>query len=510
MKTHRTGRSVGNFVTSVVFQAMTLGIGLVSTPLLLDWLGDERYGAFRAASDWGSYINLLELGLGGALMALLAQAVGGGDREKVRLTLATGIRAYLQITVGMLLAGAGFGWFITDLVKVNGSLKSELETGYWLGFLSIFLLPLAPFRLLADASQRSYFTNVFLIFQSLLITSLTLLLAWARFGIPGQYLAVLLGGIFFQVSMSWDGLRRYPDVFKPVTDQNAQLNIKQQLWQLNWPTLALRISGQLSVMTDNIIISYSLGPALVVPFFVTQRLAMLAKTQIQGISNATWAALADLYARGERQKFNARLIELTKLVAVLGLAFMVAISAYNPYFVTLWVGQDRFSGDGVTLLAAANGFLLGLLSLWDWCFGGTANVAKLVLPKVIGGVVNLVISLISTHLFGGIGPLLGTFVASVMVNLWWSPLLLREIFGTSVRQLFLAVAKPLAVGIPYGVASWWVARSHTPWGWFGLAGEMGLIALLYLAISWCLVFSAAERSEWMSRLRVLLPKTNRQ
>jgi O-antigen/teichoic acid export membrane protein len=488
---------------------MTLGIGLVSTPLLLRWLGDERYGAFRAASDWAGYVNLLELGIGGALLALLAKAVGQGDREQIRLTLATGLRAYLQIGLGMFLVGVALGWFITDLVQVKGSLASELQKGYWLGLLNISLFPLAPFRLLADASQRSYFANAFLIFQSLLITSLGLLLAWSGFGIPGQYVAVLLGGISFQLSMCWDGLRRYPDVVELITERQAQVNIERQLWQLNWPTLLLNLSGQIGLLTDNIVISYTLGPAMVVPFFVTQRLATLAQAQIQGIGNATWAALADLHAKGERQKFNARLIELTRLVAVMGLTFMIAIAAYNPYFIKFWVGQDRFGGEGVSLLAASNGFFLGLLSLWGWCFSGTGNVAKLVKPAIVASGLNFVVSLVSTRFFGMIGPLLGSFVAFVSVSLWWSPLLLRQVFGTSLRQLFFAVAKPLGVGIPYAIAVYWFARSHTPWGWFGLGAEMGLTALLYLAIAWCLVFRPAEHSQWMSRLRALLPKTNK-
>ena len=489
---------------------MTLGIGLVSTPLLLHWLGDERYGAFRAASDWVSYVNLLDLGIGGALLALLAKAVGQGDHKQIRLTLAMGLRAYLQIGLGMFLAGVGLGWFITDLVQVKGLLASELQKGYWLGFLGILLLPLAPFRLLADASQRSYFANAFLIVQSLLITSMGLLLAWAGFGIPGQYLAVLLGKIAFQLSMCWDGLRRYPDVFALIPDRKAQVNIERQLWQLNWPTLVLNLSGQIGLLTDNIVISYNLGPAVVVPFFVTQRLAALAQAQTQSIGNATWAALADLYAKGEHQKFNARLIELTQLIAVMGLAFMVAISAYNPYFVKFWVGQDRFGGELVSLLAASNGFILGLLSLWGWCFSGTGNVAKLVVPAIVASGVNFAVSLISTRLFGMIGPLLGSFVAFVTVSLWWLPLLLRQVFGTSLGQLFFAVAKPLGVGIPYAIAVYWFARNHTPWGWLGVAAEMGLTVLGYFAIAWCVVFSPTERSEWMSRFRVLLPKINRQ
>ncbi|MDM9383273.1 lipopolysaccharide biosynthesis protein [Chlorogloeopsis sp. ULAP01] len=503
MKSHRTGRSVINFASGLLLQITSLSIGLVSTPLLLHWLGDDRYGSFRAASDWGNYLNLLELGIGGSLMALLAKAVGIGDRQQIRLTLATGIKAYLNIMAVMILVAVGLGCFITNLVPVKGTLADELQRGYWLVLLPIFLLPLTPFRLFADASQRSYFANLFMMLQSLLITCVALILARVGFGITGQYLAMVLGTMSFQLVMCWDGLRRFPDVFAALTDRKSQLPIKKQLWQLNWPTLAINLSGQLSLFTDNIIISYSLSPATVVPFFVTQRLAMLAQSQIQGIGNATWAALADLHAKGEREKFNSRLIELTKLVAVIGLALMIAIAAYNPYFISLWVGQDRFGGEAVTLLAASNGFLLGLLSLWAWCFSGTGMQAIVVLPATLGSVINFIVSIMSTQFLGIAGPLLGTFIAFTTISLWQLPLLMRKVFGTSLKQLFFAVAKPLAVGIPYGLVVWCIARSHTPLGWLGLAAEMAVSAILYLVMAWLLVLNQTERSQWNNRLRML-------
>lgn len=503
MQFNRIGRSIKNFFAGILGYSISLCVSLLSTPLLITWLGDERYGAFRAASNWGSYIGLLELGMGGSLLPLLAKALGKDDKKLIRITLLTGIKVYLQILAVMLLAGIGLGWFITGLVQIKGTLKSELETGYYLGLAGLLFLPLTPFRMLIDASQRSYFIHAWLTVQLILITSLSLLLAWVGLGIPGQYLAILLGSLPYQFLIYWDGLRRYPNLFATVVDSQTQRNIKNQLWQLNWPTFALNLSSQLNLFTDNIIISYVLGPVTVVPFFVTQRLAALAQTQIQSIGNATWAALADLHARGEYEKFNTRLIELTRLVAIMGLAFMSVIAAYNTYFIRLWVGQDRFGGDTLSLLAACNGFLLGLLSLWGWCFSGTGMQAKILLPAILETLINVVVSIASTYKFGIIGPVLGTFVAIVTFSLWCFPVLLHQVFGTSLKQLFLAVGQPLAVGIPYGLTVWWIAKSHTPWGWAGLAAEMATTALLYLVVAWLLVLNKSERKQWDSRLRML-------
>ncbi len=501
---HRTGRSIGIFSTGLLLQVITLAIGLFTTPLLLHWLGDERYGAFRAATDWGGYVNLLQLGVGGSLMALFAKAIGQGDPKAVRLTLATGIRVYLQIMGVMAIAGIALGLAITHLVQVKGELVGELQKGYWLGFLAIFLLPLTPFRLLTDASQRGYWTNVVSVLQSLLITSSTLLLAWLGWGIPGQFLAGLLGAVFFNFAMAWQGLKRYADVFPLIANKLAQTNTRQQLWQLNWPTLLLNLSGQIGLLTDNIVISYFLGPAMVVPFFVTQRLAVLAQAQLQGVGNASWAALADLYAKEEYQLFNDRLVELTRLVSVMGLTFLVPIAVYNYRFIELWVGQGRFGGQALGALAAMNGFMLGIFSLWGWCFSGTGKVGKMVPLSLSWMIVNLFFSLVCTHFFGLIGPLLGSFVAYLSVNLWWFPLLLRQVFGTNLRQLFWAVGKPLGIGIPYALLIAGVGKTHQPWGWLGLAAEMALSAGLYMAIAWFIIFGPTERTLWNQRFKAML------
>jgi O-antigen/teichoic acid export membrane protein len=499
----RTIRAAANFSSALGFQILTLSIGIFSTPLLLNWLGDDRYGAFRAASDWGNYLNLLELGLGGSLMSLLAKAVGSGSYDDIYTTLVTGIKAYLKVAAIMLLAAIGLGIFITELVPVKGGLVGELQIGYWLGLISILMLPLNPFRLLLDASQRGYIIIIILSLQSVVITTLSLFFAWLKLGIIGQYLGVIAGTILFQSIVCWDVISRYPHLFSKLTNLKPQKSIEQKLWKLNRSTFILNLSGQLSLFTDNIIISYSLGPAAVVPFFITQRLAVIAQLQLQGISNSSWAALAELYNQGELEKLNSRTIELTRLVAVLGCALMIPIVAYNHHFVKLWVGTDRFGGDLITILAACNGVLLGIFSLWGWLFTGSGQQHKLVKLNIASAVVNLILSLTFTHYFGIFGPLIGSFISFVTISLWQLPLIMRSVFGISIGSLFAAVAKPALVGFPYAALVWWLAKNHHPWGWLGLATEMGITLFGYLSLAWLLVLNKLEQRAWLDRFQTI-------
>src|SRR6266571_2547119 len=103
---NRTRRASWGFLTGLASAGITVAVSLAATPLFLRWLGEEKFGAFRAASDWLGHLSIFELGLSGALAPLLVRAVGKSHRA-VRAVLGTGGRVYLGIALLMLASGAG-------------------------------------------------------------------------------------------------------------------------------------------------------------------------------------------------------------------------------------------------------------------------------------------------------------------------------------------------------------------------------------------------------------------
>lgn len=504
----RTKRSIANFSSLLLFQGTTIAVGLFSTPLLLQWLGDERFGAFRAASDLAGYLWLFDMGVGGALCALLVQAIQRSDPSEIGTVLGIGIRAYLKILVWMVLAGGALGVLVSQLVSVEGTIAIELQLGFWLNLSSLLLIPLAVFQIFIDAEQRGYFKNIALLIQSLIMTGLMLGFARLNLGIPGQFLAIVMGNFCFSLLLTWRSLQRYPNlitlILHPAKEHAA--SIQSRLWQLNVPGLILHLATRIGLLSDTLFVSFFLGPAAVVPFTMTQRLAMMAQTQLDGIAVSTWAALADLKAQGDDRTFNARLVDLTRVLMVMGLSIVIPILAYNAHFITLWVGAERFGGWIVTVVVACNVMLRSVIHLWKWCFLGTGLTEALVKLSIADLSVNLGVSLIATHHFGIVGPLIGTLASCLGLYSWWMPRLLKQSFGTQPMQLYAAIVRPLLVGIPYCAIVVWISLHHVPMGWMGLAIEMLIAAVLHLVVSWYLVFSADDRALWQQRLIGLLPK----
>ncbi|MGO9449519.1 MAG: lipopolysaccharide biosynthesis protein [Candidatus Binataceae bacterium] len=501
----RVRRSIWTFLSGEVSTLIVLLVAVFATPLLLRWLGDERYGAVEAATDWLAYVSLLEFGIGGALLPLMARALGRRDESQAGTLLVAGIRAYLIVTILMVLAGLILVAVIPELLPVGPSLTNDLRIGCAVGVITIGFVPLTPLRILLEADQRGYLIHAALLLQSLMITTVSLILAWAKWGITGQFVAILLGILVFNAVVLQQGLRRFPGVRGSVTGSVKETAEWKEIWNLNWPSFAFNLCGRVGLLTDNILIGGLMSPALVVPFFVTQRLATMTQHELQGVGNASWAALAELQVQGNTDIFNLRLIELTRLIAILAAASLIPIVIYNHNFVALWVGNKRFGGDALSIIVALNAFLQAIFSLWAWCINGTGRV-RMIMPGLIAQtVINFSLSIVLTLKLGLIGPVLGTLAGFVSISIWYLPMLLHRCFATSQMELFKASALPIVSAVPFAAAVWWMSRAFPVTGWFDMALEMSLAALAYLSLWWMVGLSAGEKELWLSRVRGLVP-----
>ena len=505
----RVTRSIWSFLTSEIAFAITMAVGFVATPLLLRWLGDERYGAVEATSDWIGYIGLLELGIAGSLMPLLAKALAQNNESRVRTLLAAGVRSYLGVVMLAAIAAVVLVAAIDRLLPVASQLKLDLRVGCAIGTLTmVVLLPLLPFRTLLEAEQRGYVVNTAILVQSMSITALSLVLAWAKWGIRGQFIAILVGGVGFNaivVAYTRDRLPGLREAIRAGIRKSAEW---KEVWSLNWPTFGFTLFGRVGVLTDNIIIGGLLAPAMVVPFLMTQQLAILAQRQLQGIGNASWAGLVELQIQGKNELFNQRLIELTRLIAILAVAVLIPICIYDRQFIRLWVGEQRFGGDFVVILAAINAFLLAIFSLWTWCINGIGEVRRVLPGIAVQTVINFALSIVLTLKLGLVGPLLGTTFGFISVSIWYLPMLLRRRFETRAIDLYAAAGWPVASALPFAAIVWSLSRTLPVHGWFDMAAEMSVVAVGYLVVWWLVGLSAGEKSLWLQRMSLLIPRSS--
>lgn len=501
----RVRRSLLNFGTSALFMAVTMAVALKATPWLVHWLGAKPYGGFQVLNAAYGYLTLLELGLGGALAPLMVRAIGAGDDRALGEAVAAGARAYVRVAVatavvGLLLTPV-IPWFARDL---KGADVADLQTAWLVGLGSCGTLVLLPLRTAFEARQLGYLVNLLMTAQSLLITGTALVLARAGWGITGQASAQLLGVWAFSLALAAGTARLQPGLLRAAAGPVSP-GTRRELRGLSVPTLLVNLSGRLAVLSDFLVVGGLRGTAGVTALANTQKLANIGLGVLQGVGGASWAALAELHARGDTETFNRRLVEMTRGLAVLAAAGLVPVVAYNRAFVRLWVGPGFYAGDLVTALAAVNAVLLAEQSLWAWCFSATGKVRELVAPAAAAAAVNLAASVALTHRLGVAGPLVGSTLGFVGVGLWALLWKLRRNFGTPPGALLRAAGVPCLAGAAAaaGLGAW--VRVHEPAGRWGLVAGMAAAGLAMLAFGVGFLLTPEDRRLWRLRLRALAP-----
>jgi O-antigen/teichoic acid export membrane protein len=504
----RSARSAWNFLTTLIFSAVTMALALVVTPFLLRELGPARLGASRALMDWSAYLILLELGLNGALLPLLGRALAKEDRAEVKAVMSAGFRAYGLVTIPMAVGALVLAAAVTRLVKVEPSLQGDLRHASVLAALPLLLMPLSPLRALAEANQRGYVLSIFLILQSITVGVSGVLMARGGWGITGQVMAINFGALLFGILVMIDA-RRTARGLIPRNPLRGDAEQGARIWQLNTPTLINNICGRVGLLTDNIVIGSILSAPMIVPFLMTQRLGQIAQSQLQSVGSASWAGLAQLHARGEQDLFRERFLELNRLVTMLGLTVLTPIVAYNHAFVRLWLGEPSYAGVALTAIAAGNALIIAVGSLWGWLYGGTGRLMLIIPVSVLSAIVNLVVSVGFTWLMAARdphramwGPVLGTAVGMWCVNLPLMPFKLRKHFGIPPGRLLWALGGPLLLGVPYCALLLWLAERRLPLGWVSLALDMACAGLLFGLVCWLVLLSSEDRRRWLLRLRL--------
>lgn len=112
----RTKRSAFAFFSGLGSSVVTLLIGLMSTPVLLRFLGDERAGTFRIATEWLGYLAAMDFGLGGVLQATVARRLGHNETSKALADVRRAMRLFAR--VALLQLAALFFWLDCAMVDI--------------------------------------------------------------------------------------------------------------------------------------------------------------------------------------------------------------------------------------------------------------------------------------------------------------------------------------------------------------------------------------------------------
>ena len=441
----RYRRIAWSTVSSVLARGTAIAASFIAVPLVLGYLGAERYGMWLTISSLVAVLGPLDLGFGYGLMQTVSEATGHDDREAARRATSTAVVLLLAIAffiaIVALVAYPAVPW--ARLFNVS-SPEAAREAGPAAGMLiALFVIgfPLGVAGVIQSALQSGYVTSLWSIAGSIAGLAALLLAIGARAGLPLLIVALSGAGL---LAATFNGLVlfRWQRRWLMPRLRDFRVAAAGSLLRVGVLFVVLQIAGLAAYQLDNFVIAQILGAPAVQQYALPVKLFTLAPTLVSFALIPLWPAYREAIARGDADWVGKTLGRSILLALLINVPAAVVLIAAGPFLLHLWVG-DAVSPSLVLLIGLGVWNILNSLTgPFAMLLNGANVIAFQAVCAILMAVCNVAVSIFLVARIGVSGAIYGSIVAQILFILlpsaWYIPRLLARI-----RQAPAAVARPM-------------------------------------------------------------------
>jgi O-antigen/teichoic acid export membrane protein len=261
----------------------------------------------------------------------------------------------------------------------------------------------------------------------------------------------------------------------------------------------------LILQTDNVVIASTLGPKFVPNYQAVAKMITILMSLSMMLVMTSLPLASQAYARNDMQELMLLLNRNLRF----SLSMMVVLGSFLACFadrvILAWLGPNHFVGFPVVwillivMLLEAHHQALAAATM------ATGRIVFLV-PALLAGVINIVVSIALAHRYGLIGVVLGTMIAQITTNNWYVPFYTLRLFKISFLKHVHLVLVPILCLTATMLSTGLLVRFFTrglPSILSVFAGALSIVVVGIIAFGWIMVTST-ERGTLLSKVRALL------
>ncbi len=437
-------RFARNAVSNYAFTGVLVVVALVTTPILTHHLGAQGYGIWIFVGSVITYAQLLDLGLGGAVVSAVARLSAEGDDDGLERTLNSSFFVLAGLGVVALVACGVAAKFLPGAIHLHGPLAGTTrDLLLLLGVDVAVSIPMDTFGCGLVALQRYDLLNA-----TLIGVAVTQAVAWTIVLIGGGGL-LLLGVVTVVISLIGQCvrfvlLRRLLPTLSLSAVRVDRALVRSLASPAGWYALGDSLDNfrdEASVLLLGMVQNVTSAGV----FAVGEKLATLGTQMGLPVTDPFFPHAAALVGQGDRAKLGEAARTGSRVAAGVTIPCCLVVAVLARPALVAWVGSvfDR-AAPAVVILAVAFGlqsFVAAPRKLLSGS-GGQRLVATLGLARV--GVQVLLTAVLGIT-FGVTGVAWAVLIAVVVVE--------------------MAVALPMVcrrLGTPVGQVVWPVVRAHGP------------------------------------------------
>lgn len=430
----RTKSYINGIFSTTGQKVLTKIIGLIITPIVLSYLGQDTYGIWLVIGSFLGYMGLMDFGITGSVTQLIAKSDTTDNAHRINIIVNNSF--FLQVIIGafIILIGVVSSFFFPTWFNI----QPESQEIAWMAFLLAAIgygISFPPKTLKGLVRGKQYISLLVWVEFSLFISNTALNLWFLHLGmnllalpVSTIIIRILSYAVYFKVAQ-----KAYPHIHLSVSyfkwsEAKSILSVSS-VWFIG------AMSALVIYTSDTIIIGAVLGTGVVTVYALSFRLSEFLREFIYTISNTAMPGLGQLVGQGEYKKVKHIFLKMYPFIINTTMAAVVLVALFNEHFVSLWVGAELYGGQKLSNIFALTLFTTVIFHSFSVILSSGLNLKVIAISRSIEAALNIGFSLWLVDEFGLIGVAMGTIIANVLTSFWAVPYYASRYIGLSIGDI---------------------------------------------------------------------------
>jgi O-antigen/teichoic acid export membrane protein len=429
----RTRRLILAVVTAILTRPVSLAFQVITVPMLLAYLGRERYGVFETVSALAVWMSLANAGLSMGLVNNLVDCYVSGDREGARRHVSSTVVPLGAIVVTLGVLSSMVVPFVPWRAMFRG-LGDESAAGLSGALLLAIVATLAasltsvPSAIYA-AYQENHRNNLWDAASKVFAIGACYAVVRSGLGLIGAVLAMAAVPVLVRLANGAYLLTREKPWLRPrVADFNPVL-FGQTLRQ-STAFFALSIGPIALYQADKLLVAVMLGPAAAADYALVGRVFVLVYGIFALVYTPLWPGHGEALRRGDLLWIRRTVLLTVSLSLACAAALGVVMLAAGDRLLSFWL-RAPVQAPAALVLAFTATFAL---RAWVDCRSVVLNSAGMLRPQMFFWIAHMVLAIgLAVPLglrFGAAGVAWGVPLGAALTSLWGYPMMMRRLLRT--------------------------------------------------------------------------------
>jgi O-antigen/teichoic acid export membrane protein len=413
---------------SAVYRSIAVVASFLAVPLMIQYLGQEKYGVWSTLLAILSWLVFFDLGLGHSLRNKVAESLAQGQTNQARDYISTAYGTIGVIALTLWISFFALSYVVSWQTVFNTSAISESRLGSAVRIVAFFVLLnfwVGLIYSLLGALQKS---SVVVFGQ--MCTSIFILAAIFLLNKSGsasiEKLAVIYG---FSTFLSSVVLSVWFYRWQPMLQIRFLVDLQKikTLLTVGFQFFLIQIAGLIMFTTDRILITQLFGPEQVTTYDVVFKIFSIITLVHSLVATPLWSSYTDAYKRGDLDWINKALHnQLAFYGVIVILTCLLLFSATS--IIKLWVGDEVKVSSSII-------FVMGvfvLVSAWNNIFAmivnGIGEIRLQLYTAIIAMLVNIPLSIfLAKYTTLGVSAVVVGTICSLLISGLVLPLQVKQL-----------------------------------------------------------------------------------